>query len=224
VSLEGKSVLDIGCGVGGVDVLLATTYKAGYVLGIDVQDNLLETARKRVADKGLASRCGFAKVWPGPLPFPPQTFDVVFSKDAIVHIPDKHALIEDVSRVLKPGGIFIASDWLIGHDGEPSPAMTAYLEAEGLDFGMASPGQYKKAMQQAGFTNISVTSRNDWYRETAKRELAQMKGPLFKIAVAKLGRDFVDHNIEIWTRMLPVLETGEHCPSHLRAQKPDGKQ
>lgn len=224
VNLEGKSILDIGCGVGGVDFLLASTYKAGYVLGIDVQDNLIEIARQRAEKKGLASHCGFVKVWPGPLPFPPQSFDIVFSKDAIVHIPDKHALMKDVHRLLKPGGMFVASDWLIGHDGEPSPAMKAYLKAEGLDFGMASPGRYKQAMEQAGFTNVSVTSRNGWYREMAKKELAQMKGPLYKPAVEKFDQEFVDHNIEIWTRMIPVLETGEHCPSHLRAQKPDGKQ
>jgi phosphoethanolamine N-methyltransferase len=36
--------------------------------------------------------------------FPPATFDVVFFKDAIVHIPDKHDLMRGVFRVLKPGG------------------------------------------------------------------------------------------------------------------------
>lgn len=85
------------------------------------------------------------------------------------------------------------------------------------------PGRYKDAMQQAGFIDLSVISRNGWYRETAKKELVQMKGPLFEAAAEKLGRAFVDHNIEIWSKMLPVLETGEHCPSHLRARKPDGK-
>ena len=49
--------------------------------------------------------------------FRPPRFDIVFSKDSIVHIPDKHALMAEVFRVLKPGGRFVASDWLIGHDG-----------------------------------------------------------------------------------------------------------
>ncbi len=38
---------------------------------------------------------------------------------------------------------------------------------------------------------------------------------------AKLvGRDFVNHNIAIWARMIPVLDSGEHCPTHLFARKP----
>lgn len=220
LSLAGKAVLDIGSGAGGIDLQLVEQHGAGYVTGIDVEDTVIATARATVAAKGLGHRIGFAKVAPGPLPFPPQTFDIVFSKDSIVHIPDKHGLAREAFRVLKPGGWFAASDWLIGHDGEPSPAMQAYIKAEGLDFGMASPSRYADALKAAGFEEVKVTSRNGWYREQAKREIAAMTGPLYETAVAELGRPFVDYNIDVWTRMLAVLESGEHCPSHLRARKP----
>jgi ubiquinone/menaquinone biosynthesis C-methylase UbiE len=220
LSLAGKYVLDIGSGAGGVDIQLVTEHGAGHVTGIDVEDTVIATAREKVAARGLAERIGFAKVAPGPFPFPPACFDVVFSKDSIVHIPDKHALAREAYRVLKPGGVFAASDWLIGHDGEPSPEMKAYIASEGLDFGMASPARYKAALAAAGFTNVEVTSRNSWYREQAKHEVDAMKGPLYRTACDELGRDFVDHNIEIWENMLVVLDKGEHCPSHIRAWKP----
>jgi phosphoethanolamine N-methyltransferase len=220
LSLAGKSVLDIGSGAGGIDIQLALQHGAGCVTGIDVEDTVIATARLKVADRGLSDRIGFAKVAPGPLPFPPACFDVVFSKDSIVHIPDKHALARDVYRVLKPGGWFAASDWLIGHDGPPSPQMQAYIAAEGLDFGMASPRRYAEALAAAGFTEVSVTSRNGWYREQARAEIAAMTGPLYAVAAEELGADFVDHNIEIWRRMLVVLDKGEHCPSHIRGRKP----
>ncbi len=220
IDFRGKTILDIGCGVGGVDFLLIETHGAGYVTGIDVEDTVLTTARQRAEAHGLAERCGFVKVWPGPLAFPPESFDIVFSKDAVVHIPDKHALMRDVFRILKPGGWFVASDWLIGHDGDPSPEMKDYVAAEGLDFGMASPQRYRAALTEAGFRDIAITNRNDWYRRTARQELAQMKGPLYGKAVERLGQDFVDHNIDIWSKMLVVLDKGEHCPTHLRGQKP----
>jgi ubiquinone/menaquinone biosynthesis C-methylase UbiE len=220
LDLSGKSVLDIGCGAGGIDVLLVETYGAAYVTGIDVEDTVLAHARERAMKAGIAARAGFLKVAPGPLPFPPMTFDVVFSKDSIVHVPDKYSLMREVFRVTKPGGWFVASDWLIGHDNEPSPEMKAYIASEGLDFGMASPARYRDAMQQAGFVGIKTSSRNAWYCETAKNEIELLKGPLYEGAVAKLGREFVDHNIAIWANMLPVLQSGEHCPTHLRAQRP----
>jgi ubiquinone/menaquinone biosynthesis C-methylase UbiE len=220
LSLTGKSVLDIGSGAGGVDIQLVTEHGASYVTGIDVEDTVIATARAKVAARGLSNQIGFAKVAPGPFPFPPESFDVVFSKDAIVHIPDKQALAQDVFRVLKTGGVFAASDWLIGHDGEPSSEMKAYIAAEGLDFGMASPSKYELALKAAGFVDVRVTSRNAWYREQARREVTSMRGPLYARACAELGQEFTDHNIEIWDRMLVVLDKGEHCPSHIRAWKP----
>ena len=220
LDIRGLSVLDIGCGAGGVDVCLVSQHGAGYVTGIDVEDTVLDHARGVVAGAGLADRIGIVKVAAGPLPFPPATFDVVFSKDAIIHIADKHALMREVFRVLKSGGWFAASDWLIGHDGEPSQQMRDYIASEGLDFGMASPSRYADAMRAAGFEEATTVSRNAWYRDHAKEELARLKGPLYDEAVASLGRDFVDHNIEIWSNMLPVLQSGEHCPTHLRARKP----
>ena len=128
--------------------------------------------------------------------------------------------MSEVFRVLRPEGRLIASDWLIGHDGAPSEAMRAYIEAEGLDFGMASPARYLDAMRSAGFVDVSATSRNAWYREAAKEELERLRGPMGAAAARIVGQDFVDQNITIWSRMVPVLMSGEHCPTHLRARKP----
>lgn len=217
--LKGKTVLDIGCGAGGIDVALVAVHGAAHVTGIDVEDSVLARARELVAAKGLTSRIGLVKVAPGPLPFPAGTFDVVFSKDSIVHIPDKQALMAEVARVLKPGGWFLASDWLIGTE-TISPQMAEYIAAEGLDFGMATPARYGAAMMANGFGDIRIASRNAWYREEARREVARMKGDLGAQAAAIVGQDFVDHNIAIWERMIPVLDTGEHCPTHLAGRKP----
>ncbi len=218
--LTGTSLLDIGCGAGGIDLALVRNHGAGYVTGLDVEDTVLARARELIARAQLGARIGLVKAAPGPLPFPPGTFEVVFSKDSLVHISDKQALMAEVFRVLKPGGRFIASDWLIGHDGAPSAAMRAYIEAEGLDFGMASAARYRDAMRSAGFVELSTTSRNAWYREAAREELARLRGPVGAAAARIVGQEFVDHNIAIWTLMLPVLQSGEHCPTHLRALKP----
>jgi SAM-dependent methyltransferase len=217
--LRGKAVLDIGCGAGGIDIALVARHGAAYVTGIDVEDPVLARARALIADKGLTDRIGLVKVAPGPLPFPPGTFDVVFSKDSIVHIPDKHALMAEVARVLKPGGWFLASDWLIGTE-TISPLMADYIAAEGLDFGMATPARYRAAMQAQGFTDIRLTSRKAWYRQEARAEVARMKSADGARAAALVGADFVAHNIAIWERMIPVLDTGEHCPTHLAARRP----
>jgi 2-polyprenyl-3-methyl-5-hydroxy-6-metoxy-1,4-benzoquinol methylase len=219
-SLQGLSVLDIGCGAGGISLNLAQRHGAEKVLGIDVESLVLDRARQRADETGLAGRVTFQQIAPGEMPFPDASFDAVFSKDAMIHIADKEWLFAQVFRVLKPGGLFAASDWLTSHDGSPSAAMRSYLDAEGLSFGMASPARYRRALDAAGFKAVELRDRNPWYRDVAPVELARMKGPLFDKAAAAVGDDYVRKNIHTWESMIRVLESGEHRPTHLRATKP----
>lgn len=220
VDLTGKAGLDIGCGAGGVTVALVRDHAAGSVIGIDVEAPVCKVARKHVESSGLSDRIEIRQVEPGPLPFADGSLDFVFSKDAIIHIADKEHLARDVFRVLKPGGCFVASDWMIAHDDEPSPRMQAYIAAEDLGFGMASPQRYRRALADAGFEKVVLTNRNVWYREEAKAELALLKGPKREMFEAKLGADHIAKQIRTWELMIPVLQSGEHCPHHLLAQKP----
>lgn len=220
--IEGKSVLDIGCGSGGITLHLAEKHRSGHAIGFDVERPVIDAARARAARRGLSDRVDFVHARPGPLPFDDRSVDVVFSKDALLHIVDKEALFLEIFRVLKPGGVFAASNWMIAHDGEPSPEMKAYVDAEGLSFSMASPARYRRAMERAGFQDIAVTDRNPWYREVARGELRRLKGPLYDTVAAAVGRDYVDKNIRTWEAMQKVLDSGEHRPTHLRGWKPDG--
>jgi SAM-dependent methyltransferase len=214
--------LDFGCGTGGIACHLVAACGAGRVTGIDVEAPVLAHARERARRRGLSARTIFVAVEPGPLPFADASFDLVFSKDAMIHVPDKEALFADLCRVLKPGGRLAASDWLSRDDGPPSPAMAAYVEQEGLSFGMASPSRTAAAMTAAGFVEIAVTDRNPWYRDLARAELERLEGPLYGPATAAAGGALVDKNIETWRRMVVVLDAGELRPTHLSARKPGG--
>ena len=213
-------VLDLGCGAGGATLHLAKTYPLAHIVGFDVEDPVINRAKARNIANGLTERASFVLGEPGPLPFEDGTFDIVFSKDALVHVADKEALFAEIFRIIRPGGSFAASDWLTSHDGQPSAAMRAYLKAEGLSFGMASPERTKRAMQLAGLAEIKRVNRNAWYRKTARAELEQLKGPLYEPACEAVGKSYVDKNIQTWAAMLVVLESGEHRPTHLFATKP----
>ncbi|RWE02297.1 methyltransferase domain-containing protein [Mesorhizobium sp.] len=222
LSLKGKTILDIGCGAGGITLYLAVRHGAARATGFDVEGPVIEAARRGAMLKGLQDRVSFVQAPPGPLPFANASFDVVFSKDALLHVRDKEALFAEIFRVLKPGGVFAASNWMIAHDGEPSPEMKAYTAAVGLSFAMASPARYAEAMRRAGFSDIAVRDRNPWYREVAREELARLKGPLYEPVAAAVGAAYVDKNIRTWEAMQKVLDSGEHRPTHLRGWKPVG--
>lgn len=219
-TLRGLDVLDVGCGAGGITLRLAEVHEARRVTGFDVEGPVIETARRRADERRLSDRVVFVRGAPGRLPFDGETFDAVFSKDALVHIPDKEAIFADIFRILRPGGFVAASDWLTSHDGEPSAEMRAYLAAEGLSFGMASPVRYRAALEAAGFVKIETEDRNPWYRQKARAELEQLSGPMLANATDPDYAAYIEKNVKTWTAMLTVLDSAEHRPTLFRAEKP----
>ncbi|UCH41232.1 MAG: methyltransferase domain-containing protein [Gammaproteobacteria bacterium] len=220
IDLADLSVLDIGCGLGGVDVHLVKQHRAAKVTGIDVEPWLIDRCNALAQKHGVDDRTEFICVDPGPLPFADSRFAAVTSKDSIIHIADKHALAADIFRVLEPGGWFAASDWLSGYEGEPSAEMQAYLEAEGLDFGLATANTYADALTAAGFVDIEIVDRNEWYRQQARDERDQLGGALYQGLASQVGREFLEHEIDVWDKLIIALDQGQLRPTHLRCKKP----
>lgn len=219
-NIAGCNVLDIGCGLGAVDELLITHHGAGSVLGIDVDRGLLATLTERVERAGLASCITSLCVKPGPLPLVADGFDVVFSKDAIVQIPDKASVFADAYRVLRAGGRLIVSDWLRGGGGAYSPEMLEYFRLEGIAYNMADMAETTATLAAAGFIDIEGRDRNAWYRDLARRELAALEGDLRPLVTERIGHERAEHFIANWQQLVLVLERGELRPTHFKARKP----
>jgi phosphoethanolamine N-methyltransferase len=219
-NIAGCSVLDIGCGLGAVDELLVGRHGARSVLGVDVDPGLLATMAGRIERAGLAGRVTTLCVRPGPLPLAEGTFDVVFSKDAIVQIPDKAAVFADAHRLLRPGGHLIVSDWLRGGSGGYSEEMLEFFRLEGIAYNMADRAETTAALARVGFIEIEARDRNAWYRDLARRELAALEGELRPLVTDRIGRDRAEHFIRNWRQLVLVLDRGELRPTHLKARKP----
>ncbi len=110
---EGEVVLDIGCGAG-FDTLLAARQvgRAGRVIAVDMTEPMLEKTREGAAALGLDNvdaRHGYAEE----LPVEDESIDVVISNGVINLCPDKMAVMQQVYRVLKPGGRFQIADIVV---------------------------------------------------------------------------------------------------------------
>ncbi|HMK87361.1 MAG TPA: methyltransferase domain-containing protein [Steroidobacteraceae bacterium] len=212
-------VLDIGCGLGAIDELLITRHGARSVVGVDIDPALLEQMQRRIERAGLSGRVRCRRVDAGPLPFPDASFDVVFSKDAMVQIPDKPRIFAEILRVLRPAGRFIASDWLRGGSGAYSAEMMEFFRLEGIAYNMVTLDESAAALRAAGFVDVEIRDRHGWYLELAQRELAALDGVLKSRIVEGIGAERAQHFIDDWRQLVVVLRRGELRPGHLKAAK-----
>jgi phosphoethanolamine N-methyltransferase len=220
--IRGCHVLDIGCGLGAIDELLVTRFGAKSVIGVDIDPSLVAGLQRRIQRASLSDRIRGVKVDGGELPFGPASFDVVFSKDSMVQIPDKPRIYADVLRVLRPGGRFIASDWLRGGTGSYSPEMMEFFRLEGIAYNMATLEESAAALRAAGFANVEIRDRHGWYLELAQRELESLEGDLNAVVVGRIGEERARHFVDDWRQLVVVVKRGELRPGHLKAVKPGG--
>ncbi len=97
---RGKQVLEIGTGNGAEGVMFARN--GAHYTGVDLTEAALEATRKHFAVMGLTGT--FQKENAEHLSFPDESFDWVFSHGVLHHTPNTQAAINEVYRVLKPGG------------------------------------------------------------------------------------------------------------------------
>jgi SAM-dependent methyltransferase len=102
---KATNLLDVGCGTGFYFPLL--TEHAENITGIDVCAPMLEEARQLIEQKGLAN-CRVCEGSALDLPFEDNTMDVVHSWDFLHHVPDVPKAVSEISRVLRPGGRYVA--------------------------------------------------------------------------------------------------------------------
>ncbi len=99
-----RDVLDVACGEGYGSALLARS--ARKVTGVDLAAAAVEHARERYA--GLRN-LDFHAADCSALPFPDASFDAVVSFETIEHIAAQDAFLDEVRRVLRPGGLLVLS-------------------------------------------------------------------------------------------------------------------
>ena len=214
---EGKRILDIGCGIGGPAIEMAGSYGA-EVVGIDLEQPLIDRAIAAAASHSLEGRCRFQTVDIGPLPFAEQSFDIVVSSGAITQTGDKHALLTEARRVLRPGGYMSCYEWMKS-DAEISDDMRYWFRLEGLTYALETLQQYEARFRGAGFTDVAATDASDWYRAEARREYELIKGELYDKVVELLGSDAAEHFVEDWRAMTVVCDSGEMRQGYCRGRK-----
>ena len=104
----GQRILDFGCGPGTISVGLAKAVHPGELHGVDMEESQIDLARQ-VAQAQRQDNAVFHVGDVNSLEFEEGFFDVVHCHNLLMHVPDTHAVLIEVKRVLKPGGLIASA-------------------------------------------------------------------------------------------------------------------
>lgn len=163
----GRDVVEIGVGMG-ADHLMWARARPRSLAGIDLTERGVSFTHRRIAEEGFVSdlRVGDAEA----TPFPPESFDLLYSWGVMHHSPNTPACFAEAYRVLRPGGrariMIYHTQSLVGLmlwlrygllAGRPNRRMAEiyaeHLESPGTK--AYSPGEAVQMLRDAGFSEVS---------------------------------------------------------------------
>lgn len=151
-------VLDLGAGYGGAARYLASTYGC-RVVALNLSEVENERDRQMNRDQGLD---GLIEVVDGSfdaLPYADDTFDFIWSQDAILHSDNRTKVMQEAARVLKPGGEMVFTDPMQA-DSCPEGVLQPILDRIHLE-SLGSPNFYRDTAGQVGLEDLGFEDHTD---------------------------------------------------------------
>ena len=140
-------VLDIGCGSGWASRLLAQKARNGWVIGIDISDEMIAVARK--SSEGF-SNIEFRAASAERLPFKDHEFSHAFSMESLYYYADMSAALREIRRVLRPGGVFVNVVDLY----QENVASHQWIDQLNVRVQLLSVAEYHDLFEASGFVDV----------------------------------------------------------------------
>jgi SAM-dependent methyltransferase len=153
---EGETVLDLGSG-GGIDVILSARRvgPSGHAYSLDMTDEMLDLAHGN-AKEAKVENVTFLKGAIEDVPLPDASVDVVISNCVVNLSTNKAAVLDEIARVLRPGGRVGVSD-VVAED-RLAPEQRAERGSHvGCIAGALSVAEYEDGLRKAGLDEVSIT-------------------------------------------------------------------
>ncbi|MCB1308251.1 MAG: methyltransferase domain-containing protein [Leptospiraceae bacterium] len=187
----GERILDIGAGYGGAARFLAAKY-GSHVDCLNLSEVQNQRNRDMNKDQGLADKINVIDGSFESVPAEANTYDYIWSQDAILHSGNRETVIQEVARVMKPGGEFIMTDPMQSDDC-PEGVLQPVLDRIHLDT-MGSPEFYRGACERNGMEELHRELMTHQLVNHYSRVRAVLKSEYDQI-VANVSKDYVDRMI-----------------------------
>ena len=145
--LEGKKVLEVGCGNGIQAIYVMKKYKPAEIIGIDLNENNIRIAKEEALKQGIENVKFYIDNAHTLSMIEDNSVDIVMNIESAFHYPDKEQFIKQIYRVLKPGGKFVIADIIKKYDEKRRKGFWKRR----MHFHHGSETEYRKMIEDANF-------------------------------------------------------------------------
>jgi ubiquinone/menaquinone biosynthesis C-methylase UbiE len=217
---KGGKVLDLCSGFGSSLRFLAKRFGIqGY--GLDISPYMVEQATMRTRAERLEGQITYQQGSVYQVPWPDNSFDVVWGEDAWCYLNSKEGLIKEAVRVLKPGGVIAFSDWMTG------PAGLSKEEAERIHSFLKFPyteslQSYENLLKKYGLQIKSSEDLCEQFVHSMDLYHRMITEQLTYDALRILGDDseLFDHVCKEWKFLIEMGREGKFGQGRIVAVKP----
>mgnify|MGYP000912049724 CR=1 FL=1 len=107
---EPFELLDVGCGTGTFDLMLAASPLKARIVGLDYAPSMCKVARRKAEQTRVGGRLSYVAADSEHLPFADASFDAVTCSNSFHHYPHQQNVVMEMRRVLRPGGRLLLID------------------------------------------------------------------------------------------------------------------
>lgn len=153
-----KKVLEVACNSGTTAIEIVQQFGC-HVVGVDIDEEVLEIARKNIQEHKLEEFIEVQKASATKLPFDDNSFDIVINEAMLTMLPEeaKEKAIREYLRVLKPNGFLLTHDLLLNAQ-EAAPILIKLREAINVTVSPLSKSEWKSLFLKSGFRNVETFS------------------------------------------------------------------
>ncbi|CAG0892259.1 unnamed protein product [Darwinula stevensoni] len=202
---SGQKVLDIGSGIGGSAFFMAN-HAHVHVLGVDLSQNMIALAQEKLHNKypHLKDKVKFHHGDIFEQEFPENSFHLIYTRDALIHVGEKKTLFENCLRWLKPGGRLFITDYCRGNAAQFDREFIEYVKER--DYKLLTIHEYGKLLESV-FPEVWSDDRTEQFLMVLKKELAHLEH-IKDSFIKEFSEDDYNYLVEGWKAKVQRVHSG----------------
>jgi len=218
ISLDGKTLVDLGSGFGGTAHYLAKNFSC-QITCVNISEAQNKANKKEAEKIGIAKQLDIIDADFSDLPDAwTGCFDIIWSIDSFCYAPDKKQVFDEISRIIKPGGQIVFTDIMSG-DYSSAKDLNSFSDRNAVTE-LSKVQDYQQLLKTCGFEKIAFTDLTHYLPGNFQRMINQIDSHRNQLVQKGVAEQYLDDFRKSLVDRIKQAEKGIFSWGCFTAQRP----